>query len=184
MGIIDPKHYDLKNGQQITFRNLLGSDAQALLEFFQKIAEETNNTMRYVGMPLLTIEEQKASLEKQLNIKSSLMIGAFSEGCLVGYLNFRVPWENHIWVMHMASFGMMILKDYWGLGIGKALLEIQDDYARSIGVIRIEAMVRVKNHRGVQLYERNGFKIEGTRVMAAKIDGQYEDEYFIAKILK
>lgn len=44
-------------------------------------------------------------------------------------------------------------------------------------------MVRVKNDRGINLYEKSGYKIEGTRKQAAKIDGEFHDEYFIAKIL-
>lgn len=44
-------------------------------------------------------------------------------------------------------------------------------------------MVRVTNDRGIKLYERCGYKIEGTRKKAALINGNFVDEYFIAKIL-
>ena len=77
---------------------------------------------------------------------------------------------------------MMILKDYWGLGIGKELLKIQEAYAVQIGIKRIEAMVRVQNTRGVNLYKKCGYTIEGTRKKAAFLNNKFVDEYFIAKI--
>ena len=49
--------------------------------------------------------------------------------------------------------------------------------------MRIEAEVRAANVNGVQLYQRYGFKIEGLREKAAFIDGNYVDEYYIAKII-
>lgn len=110
-------------------------------------------------------------------------IGAFDGDKVIGYLNFRLLWPEHPWVQHLGQFGMMVLKEYWGHGIGKRLLALQDDHARSIGVNRIEAMVRAKNDRGIKLYLHSGFKIEGTREKGAKINGDFVDEYFIAKIL-
>lgn len=47
----------------------------------------------------------------------------------------------------------------------------------------IEAKVRVSNKRGLALYKKNGYAIEGTRQKAAFINGQFEDEFFIAKCI-
>ena len=51
------------------------------------------------------------------------------------------------------------------------------------GATRLEALVRVQNERGVAFYKKMGFEIEGTRRNAALINGEYQDEYFIAKFL-
>src|SRR5690606_8095554 len=80
-------------------------------------------------------------------------------------------------------FGMMILKEYWGEGIGRRLLEIMEAHAKNCGITRIEAMVRTQNDRGVKLYRRMGYQIEGTRRQAALIEGTFQDEYFISKLL-
>lgn len=53
----------------------------------------------------------------------------------------------------------------------------------NLGVQRIEAKVRTQNPRGVALYKKAGYQIEGTRRKAALIDGEFRDEYFIAKLL-
>jgi ribosomal-protein-alanine N-acetyltransferase len=173
----------LKNNKEILFRSLIAGDAETFLAFRKLIPFESNNTMQYIGMPHVSVEEMAKRLDAQFNDKVILNIGAFDADKLVGYLNFRMPHPEHPWVQHLGQFGMMILKDYWGYGIGAKLLHLQEVHAMSIGVSRIEAMVRVKNERGTKLYEHNGYKIEGTRRQAAIIDGEIHNEYFIAKIL-
>jgi len=64
------------------------------------------------------------------------------------------------------------------------MLEALDRHARSVDITRIEALVRTQNERSVKLYTSSGYKIEGTRVRAVSIDGQFFDEYYIAKILR
>jgi RimJ/RimL family protein N-acetyltransferase len=156
---------------------------EKLLVFRRQIASETTNTMQYVGQEYPTVEETAKRLNAQLEDKSTINVGVFDSDHIVGYLNFRMPWGDHPWVAHLAQFGMMILKPYWGQGIGKKMLQIQETHAQKIGVSRIEAMVRVANDRGVTLYERSGYKIEGTRKKAALINGEFVDEYFIAKVM-
>lgn len=58
-----------------------------------------------------------------------------------------------------------------------------ETHARSCKISRIEAEVRTVNDRGVSLYTKNGFKIEGRREWAALINGTFLDEFYIAKLL-
>jgi RimJ/RimL family protein N-acetyltransferase len=58
-----------------------------------------------------------------------------------------------------------------------------EEFAKKSGIYKIEAKVRIFNERGLALYKKNGYAIEGTRKKAAFINGQYEDEFFIAKFL-
>jgi RimJ/RimL family protein N-acetyltransferase len=59
-----------------------------------------------------------------------------------------------------------------------------EEHARKEGsIVRIEAEVRAANETGVRLYQKNGFKIEGRREKAALINGNFLDEYYIAKII-
>lgn len=174
---------ETKAGKEIIFRPIISNDAENLLSFRRQIASETTNTMQYVGQDYPAVEETAKRLSTQLEDKTTLNVGAFSGDTLVAYLNFRLPWADHPRVPHLAQFGMMVLKDFWGQGIGKNILKIQEVHAQSIGVSRIEAMVRVSNERGLSLYERNGYKVEGTRKKAAFINNEFVDEYFIAKIL-
>lgn len=183
MAKLDPTTYLLKSGKKVIFRQLVPGDAERFLHIRSQVPQEFTIAMQYVGMKLPNIEETAKRFETQLADKAILNIGVFDSEEVIGYLNFRMPNPDHPWVQYLGQFGMMILKKYWGQGIGKKLLDLQEQHASSVGITRIEAMVRVKNDRGIKLYVNNGYKIEGTRRNAARIDGEYCDEYFIAKIL-
>lgn len=182
MATLEPQKFVARNGRELVFRHLSPDDAEAFLKFRNQVPNDSTHTMQYVGMTFPSVEETEKRLKFQKEDPLILNVGVFDGGQVVGYLNFRVPFHDHPWVNHLAHFGMMVLKEWWGQGVGKKLLELQDTHAKALGIQRIEAMVRVNNERGVTLYERNGFEIEGTRKKAAKIDGNFVDEYFIAKV--
>jgi ribosomal-protein-alanine N-acetyltransferase len=105
---------------------------------------------------------------------------------LVGQLMMGPVWggtPSHPYFQHVARFGMMLREAYWGIGLGRRLLELAQEIARTNGVLRLEAHVRQGNDRGMGLYQSQGFQVEGTRERAAFIDGKYWDEYYIAKWL-
>jgi ribosomal-protein-alanine N-acetyltransferase len=183
MATFNPFHLKLKSGQDILFRTIDSADTDTFLEFIKRIPFDSTNTMQYVGQKYRTRDEEMERLAYAKSDKVILNVGAFDGNRLVGYLNFRMPNPDHPWVQHLAQFGMMVLKEYWGLGIGKQLLALQEIHAKSLGITRIEATVRAANDRGVKLYTNSGYKIEGTRRQAAKIEGVFFDEHHIAKLL-
>ncbi|MFP5518356.1 MAG: GNAT family N-acetyltransferase [Bdellovibrionia bacterium] len=184
MAILAPSTIALKDRRTIILRSLSVLDAETFLNFRRQIPQESNHTKQYVGMDYPSLEKMAQILEFQEADSAILNIGAFDCDRLVGFLNFRALNPQHPWIKHVAQFGMMVLKEYWGQGLGRELLKAQDVFAHAHGVNRIEAHVRVANERAVQLYLRSGFQIEGTRQQAAIIDNQICDEYYIAKILK
>lgn len=83
---------------------------------------------------------------------------------------------------HSASVGIMIHKDYQGKGIGRALFnEVLDLADNWLKLVRIELGVFVDNKRAIKLYESLGFQIEGTKKYAAIKNGEYADEYIMAR---
>ena len=59
-----------------------------------------------------------------------------------------------------------------------------DKWARENNLTRLELTVVSSNIVAKHLYEKNGFKIEGTRKNAMIIDDKYADEYYMAKLYK
>jgi ribosomal-protein-alanine N-acetyltransferase len=175
--------FTAKNAKTFDIRHLSETDAISFLQFMKQVEQDSTHTMRYVGMPQPSVEEQAKRLKAQEDDDFSLSLGVFDQDKLIGYLHFYSEWKGHPWIRHSARFAMMILKDYWNLGIGKKLLELQDTHAQKINVIRIEALVRSRNEQGIRLYLHHGFQIEGARKKASKIDGIFQDEFYIAKLL-
>ena len=86
-------------------------------------------------------------------------------------------------VRHCASLGIMVHKDYQGMGIGKKLMETIIDLADNwLMLKRIELGVFVDNDRAIKLYKSFGFEVEGTKRCAAIRNGKYEDEFIMSRI--
>ena len=64
-------------------------------------------------------------------------------------------------VAHRACFGISILKEYWGMGIGRVLMEASIDCARQAGYTQLELEVVADNERAVSLYRCAGFEEYG-----------------------
>ncbi len=62
---------------------------------------------------------------------------------------------------HKVEFGVCILKDYWGLGVGTNLLKESIAWADSNGIKKITLNVLETNDTAINLYKKFGFKIEG-----------------------
>ena len=79
------------------------------------------------------------------------------------------------WFSHRGRLGMGVHPDFRRCGIGTRLLRAALTHAQKIGLERIELEVFASNHAARQLYERNGFAVEGTLRRARKFDGGYDD---------
>lgn len=177
-----PSTIHTKSGKMHELRSCTPEDAEALQAFFYQSALETTHTLHYKkkNIPISKLQE---SSQQALESPNNLFLGVFDNSKIIGQISFRVIHPEHPWVKHIGEFGMTILKDYWGQGIGSALLERMEHFAKSIGVTRVEAKVRTSNDRGIALYKKAGYQIEGSRKKAALINGSFQDEFYIAKFL-
>ncbi len=84
---------------------------------------------------------------------------------------------------HVASVSTGVLMSYRRRGIGSRFFAEIEKWARENGVTRLELNVMCHNENAIALYKKSGFEIEGKRTHAMKVDGNYVDEYYMAKIL-
>lgn len=85
---------------------------------------------------------------------------------------------------HSGSVGLLVHADYWGRGIGSALMAALLDLADNwLGLMRVELEVFTDNPAAIHIYQKAGFEIEGTRRMAIfGGDGRYHDEHVMARL--
>lgn len=84
---------------------------------------------------------------------------------------------------HVAAIGIMVHKDYQGSGVGKKLMEAILDLADNwLMLVRVELTVFIDNEKAISLYKKFGFEIEGTRKKAVIRNGNYVDEFMMARI--
>ena len=91
--------------------------------------------------------------------------------------------EHSLRRRHAAFIGMGVHDQWQNKGVGTKLLEaaieLADDW---LNVIRLELTVFTDNEPAVKLYQKFGFKIEGTLEKFAYRAGQYVDAYSMARI--
>ena len=84
---------------------------------------------------------------------------------------------------HSATLGIMVHKDYQGMGVGERLMEALIDMADNwLMLMRLELNVFVDNEKAIALYKKMGFEYEGTLRKAAARDGEYIDEFIMSRI--
>jgi len=131
--------------------------------------------------------ERKTTLEEQVkNIQSGIEQGYISLVCeidneLVGYVvgfTFEVNRRKHC-----MSIAIAMLQDYSSKRMGTELMKELIKRGKDKGITRFELDVSVKNKIAINLYKKMGFVIEGERKNSYLIDGEFDDDYIMAKII-
>lgn len=146
----------LKNGKTCVLRNGTSRDGQAALDNFILTHEQTDNLLSYPDEITFTAEEQAAYLRKKTDSDNEIEILAEIEGKVVGSAGIGQK-SPRIKLRHRCEFGISIDREYWGLGIGRALTEACIECAKKAGYEQIELEVVAENERAVQMYEKAGF---------------------------
>jgi len=86
---------------------------------------------------------------------------------------------------HKCDLNISVLKEYWHLGIGRALMSSLIEFAQQADYEQINLNVASDNIRAIRLYEHFGFQATGREVHALRhADGDYSDFVFMTKFLK
>lgn len=86
-------------------------------------------------------------------------------------------------LQHSGSLGMMVHPDYWGLGVGSALMAAALDLADNwLNLQRVELEVYTHNDPAKHLYQKFGFEIEGSKRKAVFGDGRYFDAHVMSRL--
>ncbi len=162
-------------------RAITESDAEQFLLLSKALDEETQFMMLEPGERTTTVEEQTQRIRNLLSQDNQMIFVVERENQLVGYLgalggNYR---RNH----DCAHVVIGIRQDFAGQGIGKSLFEALEKWALDRKLHRLELTVMSHNERAIHLYQKMGFKIEGTKKHSLLVNGRYVDEFYMARIL-
>ena len=150
----------LRDGRELVLRSCTPDDAEALLKVFIQTLGETDNLLIYPDECEYTTESEAQFLKGKQDSERECEILAFLDGRLVGTAGITAV-GTQIKLRHRASFGVCILKEFWGLGIGEQLVRACIDSARKAGYIQLELDVVADNARALALYKKLGFEEYG-----------------------
>ena len=150
------KEITLKNGDICILRNGAESDGEQVLEVFNLTHAETDFLLSYPDEISLTAAQKSDFLKEKTESKNEIEIVAEIDGKIVGTAGIDAV-GGKFKISHRADFGIGIVKEYWGLGIGSALTKACIECARAAGYSQLELNVVAENKAAVSLYKKLGF---------------------------
>lgn len=171
----------LRDGRKLLIREPVVTDAAELIEMLHKVHRETGFLLRTPEEFNITLEQEENLIrEKNKDPDYLFLVGEVDER-IVTSMGAQRGTRNKL--KHTALFGISVLKDYWGLGIGRAMIEELFNWAKMKGIEKINLEVFEGNVRAQNLYRSLGFKVEGRRQKQIKIDGDYQDLILMTRFM-
>ena len=181
--LIQEREIKLKDGRNAVLRNPRESDAMVLIKLMQTASAETEFLARYPEEWNLTEEQEQQWVRSVRESDGVCAIVCEVDGCLAG--NCEVRFHRGIKMGHRGSVGIVLTKEYWGLGIGTAMFrELIRVAGEREGAAQLELDFVEGNSRAQALYEKMGFAITGVKPNAIRLkDGRLLNEYTMIRPL-
>ncbi|MBS3053732.1 MAG: GNAT family N-acetyltransferase [Candidatus Aenigmarchaeota archaeon] len=168
---------------EIVIRYPKKSDLTKIWKFYNKVIKETPFLARIT--PVSRKEEEKWFRETMegMRKKNEIYIVAEHKGKIVGSASVtREELQTH---KHAGVYGICVLQEYTGKGLGKRLswhvLRIAKD---SLNIEIVKLSVYKNNRVAQKLYKRLGFAYAGKIPGGIKRKGKYTDDIIMYKVLK
>jgi len=128
----------------------------------------------------LTIQDEEEWFHRQREDKNSRVFAILTRAGnqLIGNCGLhQIDWTNR-----HAVLGIFIGdKSYWDKGYGTDAIHTLLRYAfEEAGLHRVELTVHAFNPRAIHVYEKVGFRLEGTRRQVLYREGTWHDEHIMA----
>jgi RimJ/RimL family protein N-acetyltransferase len=166
----------LVNNPNIVIRNAETKDAAEIIVLVKQVMSESPFFPR-------TPEEFNFSVEKEEDyIKNiALFLVAEVDGKIIG--SATLDRNNLSKISHTASFGITILKEHSGQGVGSLLMKKVIEWAQLNKVEKIDLEVFEDNEPAISLYKKFGFLEEGRKRKAIKTNETYKDMFLMGRFL-
>lgn len=180
---IEARSILLKNGKNCVLRSPQTRDAEKLIEYMKKTAEESTFLLRYPEEVTTTVEDEVYFIRGMNESPDSFMMLAEVDGRLVGNCSVSAL-GSRIRMKHRCNIAIALYEEFCGQGIGKEMMMRLLDEAKNMGFEQAELEVVARNERAIALYQKLGFEQIGCipRAMRHK-DGSYDELIMMVKVL-
>ncbi len=161
------------------YRKLSKNEAESFWEMMNQLDYETKYMLYEPGERTKNIARVEALIQSSVEREDFLLV-AEADDRIVGYISAQKGDFNR--TVHSAYIVVGILRNYRGKGIGTEFFRRLDVWAEEKKITRLELTVICENEVAKHLYEKNGFEIEGIKRKSVLVDGNYLDEFYMAKI--
>lgn len=163
-------------------REIQLTDAEGFLHLSKEIDSESDYLLFEEGERQTTLAAQTTAIQEIMGQENSTIFVAEQDEQLIGYLLARGGRAKRN--QHNLNIVIAIKNAYTGRGIGTRLFHTLEKWASDKGITRLELGLMSRNIPAFLLYKKMGFEIEGVRKNMFYVDGEFVDEYLMAKLLK
>jgi RimJ/RimL family protein N-acetyltransferase len=156
--------------------------AQCHIDGFHRALDIVARERRYLAfLEAPPIEATRAFVLDNIKRGHPQFVAVSADGEVVGWCDVT-PMISRSTQAHRGVFGVGLLPQFRGQGIGTKLIRSALAAARAFGLHRVELTVRERNTGAIELYKKEGFEIEGVQRDAVLVDGVYEDVVCMAVV--
>ena len=172
----------LKDKRECIIRSGGEHDAEAVLRVFILAHGQTDFLLTYPDECTFTVEDEAKFLKAKAENEREVELIAVVDGQVAGTAGIDCVCNKQK-TKHRAEFGISVDQEYWGLGIGSALLSSCVECAKKAGYVQLELSVVAANETAVSMYKKAGFKEFGRNPKGfLSRNGNYQE--FINMILE
>ena len=162
--------YTIKSGDTLLVRCAVVDDAQAVLDFTDRVAGESDFLTFGPGELGFGLEQERALFKACEEADNQAYFLGLVDGQIVATAHVAARARTRL--RHRAELGMSVSRAWWGYGLGGALLDHLIAWAESVPVLtKLDLRVRADNIRGLSLYHRRGFQQEGVLKRQVRVGG-------------
>ena len=155
---INPKEFDIHHLRYM-IRPATEMDAKKLSEVRVQIDGETEHLDREKGEAYLNESDFKNLIKADTESIHNLFLVAEVDGRIIGFS--RCEGNKLKRTAHQVEFGVCVLKEFWGHGVGTNLLKESINWADQSGLKKMTLKVLETNVQAIMLYKKYGFEVEG-----------------------
>lgn len=164
----------LRDGSPCLVRSARERDARELLGYLDMVGGESPYLEFGAGEYALSEADERNVIRTLSAAWNCLLLVAEVGEEIVGTLS--VHGQGATRLQHHAWLGINVARDYWGLGVGRTLMETALGWAGAHPALRkISLFVHHENRRAIALYAALGFAEEGRIAGMLRVDGRYHD---------
>lgn len=156
-------------------------DARAFINLQETIYSETDFMLYGKSDQKQSVQGIRKRLEEWKLARNSTLFLAIMNGEYAGYLVIiggPAPRASH-----RASVVIGVKQAFSNKGIASTLMYHGENWAKEVGIQKLELTVIKENIIAQKLYNKLGFEMEGTRKNALLINKHYVDEYYMGKMI-
>ena len=155
-------------------------DAERFLALSKKI-DDSNMMLFDPGERQTLPDQQRRTIEVINAKKTSTFFVAEDYQKLAGFIGAIGNELNR--KQHSAYLALGVLEEYQGQGVATKLFNAVFEWAKQVGISRLELTVIQHNRKAFNLYKKMGFEVEGEKIHSLMINGQPVNEYYLYKLL-